>query len=114
MWTEAQIVELLNTNDRAVERAIIVLHQRQTLDEQVERQTKHTNHIGFRQNHAPRLSYYARLLRMGNHLYPSQLSVARKWVVMYRKQLTEIANAKEIDRQEDAREHLKASFAGNE
>jgi hypothetical protein len=40
-WTEQQIVTLLDTNDRAVERAIVAIYERQTADE---KQTEHTRH----------------------------------------------------------------------
>jgi hypothetical protein len=94
-WTEEQIVHLLRTNDRAVERAIVALYDRQMADEKASSRTKHDNTIGFRQNHAPRLSKYARLIRAGHHLYPMQLSFVRPWLVMYRCQLTEQANLNE-------------------
>jgi hypothetical protein len=95
-WTESEIVALLNTSDRAVERAILAIHARQTPDEKVESHTKHTNQRGFRQNHAPRLSYYARLINKGCHLYPAQLALVRPWLIQYRKQLCEVANSKAV------------------
>jgi hypothetical protein len=94
-WTEQQIVTLLDTNDRAVERAIVAIYERQTADEKQASHTRHDNTVGFRQNHAPRLSFYARLIRGGKHLYPAQLQLARKWTKMYRRQLADIANSKE-------------------
>ena len=94
-WTEEQIVHLLNTNDRAVERAIVALYERQTADEKSVDNTRHDNKVGFRKNHASRLSKYARLIKRGCRLYPMQLSYVRPWMVMYRAQLASIANAKE-------------------
>jgi|SRR5579863_377674 len=132
-WTEQQIVTLLNNNDRAVERAIVAIYERQTADEKQVDNTRHDNEVGFRKNHASRLSKYARLIKRGCRLYPMQLSYVRPWLVMYRRQLTEIANAKEaaagrvaplqltadaaariaqINAEEDEREHRKASYAG--
>lgn len=94
-WTEDKIVDLLNTNDRAVERAIVAIYERQTADEKQTEHTRHDNQVGFRQNHAKRMSYYARLIKRGNRLYPAQLSLARSWMKMYRRQLADIANKKE-------------------
>jgi hypothetical protein len=122
MWTEQQIVNLLNTNDRAVERAVLAIYERQTADEKQTRQTKHDNTVGFRQNHAPKMSQFARYLKAGGHLYPAQLELARKWMKMYRRQLCEIANSRalhntslspaEVNRQEDERERRKANHLG--
>jgi hypothetical protein len=132
-WTEQQIVDLLDRNDRAVEKAIVAIYERQTADEKSAEHTRHDNQVGFRQNHAKRMSYYARLIKSGKHLYPRQLELSRTWMKMYRKQLADIANKKEaaafktpavsasaIDRmarinaEEDERERRKANFLGNE
>jgi hypothetical protein len=94
-WTESQIVNLLNTNDRAVERAIVAIYERQTADEKQTEHTRHDNSVGFRQNHAKRMSYYARLIKSGRHLFPRQLELSRTWMKMYRRQLADIANKKE-------------------
>lgn len=93
-WTEQQIVTLLDTNPRAVERAIVAIYERQTADEKRVEHTRHDNSVGFRQNHAKRMSYYARLIISGRHLYPRQLELSRTWMKMYRRQLADIANKK--------------------
>jgi hypothetical protein len=93
-WTEDKIVALLDSNDRAVERAIVAIYERQTADEKQTEHTRHDNRVGFRQNHAKRMSYYARLIKSGRHLYPRQLELSRSWMKMYRKQLADIANKK--------------------
>jgi hypothetical protein len=98
MWTTDRIVQLLNTSDRAVERAVVAIYQRQTADEQAASVTCHDNTVGFSGCDAIRGSYWARLIMRGYHLYPDKLAKARKMVVKYRRQLTEIANAKETGR----------------
>ena len=50
--TAEAIVNLLATNDRAVGRALVVLRNRQTADEQISESTKHHNNRGFRPCHA--------------------------------------------------------------
>lgn len=101
-WTEQQIVNLLDTNDKAVERAIVAIYERQTADEKQVNHTRHDNSVGFRQNHAPRMSFYARLILSGKKLYPAQIQMSRRWMKMYRKQLCAIANAREQARTDAA------------
>lgn len=94
MITRADIHNLLMRNDRAVERAILAIHNRQTQDEQASHTTRYSNGIGFRANHASKGSYYAKWLLQGKHLSPWHLSQARTIALHYTKQLTEIANSK--------------------
>lgn len=104
MWTKDRIAHLLNTNDLAVERAIVALYDRQTQDEKRDSDTKHDNRRGFRANHAPTMSYFARIILKGwktpngkrrVHLNPVKLAKARNVALQYHRQLAEIANAKE-------------------
>ena len=46
------IVKLLETNDKAIIRALVVLNQYQTADEQVSEDTRHRNGQGFKPCHA--------------------------------------------------------------
>jgi hypothetical protein len=104
MWTKATIQHLLNTNDLAVERAIVAIYDRQTQDEKVASCTKHHNARGFRKNHDHTGSYFARIILKGwrqpegkkhVHLNPVKLTKARGIVLHYGRQLAEIANAKQ-------------------
>jgi len=52
MLTKEHILNLLKTDKRAVARALVVLHNRQTNDEQAQEGTKHLNGRGFRPCHA--------------------------------------------------------------
>jgi len=45
--TKQEIIKLLAVNDRAVGRAVFVLNQRQTLDEQSSQRTRYRNSQGF-------------------------------------------------------------------
>jgi len=137
MWTKESIQHLLNTNDLAVERAIVAIYDRQTRDEKAEAQTKHHNAVGFRKNHDHTGSFFACIILKGwkqpdgkkrTHLNPVKLEKARKIALQYHRQLCEIANAKEtkkmsnnkrpsmeeINRQEEERERRKANFVGND
>ena len=51
LWTKERIVTLLESNPRAVERAVLAIYARQTLEEQHSETTKENNGRGFRHNH---------------------------------------------------------------
>jgi hypothetical protein len=91
-WTPEQIHSLLVTNDRAVERAIVVIFNRQTTDEQATKQTRHRNFRGFQTCDAKRGSYWARWILAGNHLTGDHLYFARRMAIKYRRQLADEAN----------------------
>ena len=105
MWTKDSIQNLLATNNLAVERAVVAIYDRQTQDEKRDSDTKHDNFRGFRANHAPTLSYFARIILKGwkqdghknrAHLNPNKLAKARRFMMQYHRQLAEIANGKEV------------------
>ncbi len=98
MWTTEKIAELLNRNDKAVERAIVAIYERQTADEKASSVTCHDNTVGFSAFDAATGSYLARLIKRGFKLYPDKMAKARKIAVRYRRQLCEIANAKEVSK----------------
>jgi len=95
VWTEEQIVDLLNKNVRAVEKAIVALYERQTHDEQVTHGTRHHNRIGFSAADAKRLSFIADFLNKGGHLKTETCQKYLPRVLKYRKQLAAIANENE-------------------
>lgn len=51
-WNKERIIDLLQTNDKAVGRALLRLLQNQTFDEQIAENAKHRNDKGFRPCHA--------------------------------------------------------------
>jgi hypothetical protein len=85
---------LLVSNDRAVERAIIVIFNRQTSDEQQGGHTSHHNGRGFSAFDAGSGTYYARWIQRGNHLTGKHLVNARKMSLRYVRQLVEEAELK--------------------
>ena len=68
MITAQQIGALLASNDRAVERAMVVIFQRQTPDEQQAAHTSHNNGRGFSAFDAKMGTYYARWVLSGRSL----------------------------------------------
>lgn len=85
---------LLTMNDRAVERAILAIYNRQTYDEQVSSDTKHSNGIGFSGADARLGTYYAKWIMSDKNLSGKHLDKARMMSYKYVRQLCEIATAK--------------------
>jgi hypothetical protein len=93
-WTRDEIDALLKERPEAVERAILVLWNRQTDDEQASQDTKHHNARGFSAAAAHLGSYYAKWLLAGKHLTGLHLDKALRIALRHSKQLVEEANAK--------------------
>lgn len=101
MWTRDKITELLQNNDLAVERAVLVLFRRQTSDEQRDGDTRHHNGRGFTAAHAKLGTYLARWVMSNKHLSGHHLVKARRLVLHYTRQVTDQANYN-VDRREIA------------
>lgn len=95
MWTKEQIAEGLRNKDEWVRRALVVLYNLQTSDEQVDGNTYHRNGIGFNMMDAKLLSNLARQVLEGYKLNSKQIDTARRAVIKYSGQLASIANAKQ-------------------
>lgn len=102
VWTEQEIIDLLARSDKAVERALLRLYERQTSYEQSSEITHDANDVGFGAFDAEIFSSFAKQILRGFHLSPKQLEVCRKpfgkknpipRIAKYRKQLLEVANA---------------------
>ena len=94
--TKTQIKALLLSNPRAVERAILALHARQTVGEQHTSSTTESNGVGFNCFHAERGSYYARWLLSGRHLTGYHLDRARSIALHYTRQLAELSTQRAV------------------
>lgn len=92
--TRDTIAEILRKNDRAVERAMVVLYDRQTHDEKSSSDTRHNNTVGFSGAHASKGSYYARWVLGGKHLTGHHLENARRIALKYTRQLLQEAELK--------------------
>ena len=82
---------LLSTNDRAVERAILCLYNRQTIDEQELENTKYRNGRGFSASDAKRGTYMAKWILSGKHLSGQWLLDAKGIAFKYIGQLVDEA-----------------------
>jgi len=86
---------LLATNNLAVERAIVAIYKRQTLDEQNSETTIHTNGVGFSGADVRNGTYYAKWILSGKRLNGKFLDKARVMAHKYMKQLVAIAHENE-------------------
>lgn len=93
IWTEDEIKNLIQTNDKVLYAAFKKLYACQTADEQDTGDTHHVNGIGFNGVDAPILSSMAEFLIKTGFLTPKQKVLVRKKLIKYNKQLTKLANA---------------------
>ena len=87
VWNEESIKELLRTSDKAVYRALVLIFENQTADEQNTESTHYHNRVGFRPQDAFILSEYANWYQKRGSLTPKQLEWARKLIAKYWRQL---------------------------
>ena len=99
--TKFEIINLLKTRDAAVARALVVLNDRQTADEQAQEGTKYDNGRGFRPCHARMGTSMAKFYARNGYLSPKQINYWRTLqkdgkmrIEIYAGQLLEVAKAK--------------------
>lgn len=103
MVTKEQIVSLLKTKDKAIARALVVLNDRQTADEQDSQATRIDNGRGFKPCHARMGTSMAQFYQRFGYLSPKQIAYWRKTdakgtmrIACYWKQLMEVAAEKAV------------------
>ncbi|QIN95275.1 hypothetical protein DLP3_112 [Stenotrophomonas phage vB_SmaS_DLP_3] len=89
------IQQLLETNDRAVYRAIKLINDRQTEGEKARHAAEEENGVGFSKFDAEFMSNMAHAVTQYGKLTERQMQFARPKIKRYWKQLMEIANEKE-------------------
>ena len=77
-WNKDRIVQLLETNDKAVARALVRLNANQTADEQVQETVKYQNGKGFHPCHARMGSSMAKFFEKRGYLTQKQVEYWRK------------------------------------
>lgn len=95
MWKKENMQELLDTNDRAVERGLVAIYRLQTDGERASRTTTNSNNVGFSAFDAEFLSEIAEKCIRWRGLTPGQIRAVRPKVRRYWRQLCDIANAKQ-------------------
>ena len=93
MWNKQNIQELLESNPKAVLRAVTAIYALQTAEEQASKSTKLNNGVGFGAFDAEFMSDMAKRINKGYELSPKQFAVAKNKIKHYHRQLSEIANA---------------------
>lgn len=93
VWTEDEIKELVQTNDKVLYGALKKLYDCQTEDEKCTGKTKEHNGAGFNGIDAQFLTSAADFLGRSGFLTDKQKVIVRKKLVKYTKQLTRLANA---------------------
>lgn len=78
VWTKERIQSLLETNDRAIGRALLVLYRRQTYEEQKTYETRNDNGIGFASCDARAGTGMALFFSKNNYLTTKQIAYWRK------------------------------------
>lgn len=93
VWTKDEIKSMLNANDKAVARGVVAIYNRQTNEEKFCDDTHESNGVGFNKFDAELMSSIARWFTSHGYLTDKQTAIARKKIMKYAGQLTEIANA---------------------
>ena len=93
VWTEEEIKNLVQTNDKVLYGALKNLYACQTADEQQDAETRHANGAGFNALDAEFLTSVSQFLIRNGYLTDKQKACTRKKLVKYNKQLTRLANA---------------------
>ncbi len=96
--TKAQVIALLASNNRAVERALVALYHRQTVDEQRTSTTKESNGVGFNARDAEYATYLAKWVISGRHLTGRHLEAGRRIATFYARQLAEMSQTRATPR----------------
>ena len=92
IWTEDEIKNLVQTNDKVLYGALRKLYDCQTADEKIDGMANHKNGAGFNGVDAGILTSFCEFLNKAGFLTVKQKEIARKKMVKYTKQLTMLAN----------------------
>ena len=93
IWTEDEIRNLVQTNDKVLYRALLKLYACQTEGEKSSQQTVERNGAGFNGVDSQFLSSVSEFLKRKGFLTDKQKAAVRRKMVKYTKQLTRLANA---------------------
>jgi hypothetical protein len=90
VWDKEAVQALIDRNDQAVARALLVIYQNQTDDEQASFSTRHQNGVGFTGNDAEWLTDIAvKWKKWGRWASPKQCNAVRRAIRKYHRQLLE-------------------------
>lgn len=92
VWTEDEIRDMIQTNDKVLYGALKKIYGEQTADEQRAGETKYHNGVGFNGADSKFMSSICEQLIRRGWLSDKQKYYARKKLIKYNKQLTRLAN----------------------
>lgn len=92
IWTDEEIKNLVQTNDRVLYGALRKLYECQTEDEQSSGEAHHKNGMGFNGVDAGILTSFAEFLAERGYLSNKQKAICRKKLIKYTRQLVKLAN----------------------
>lgn len=96
-YTKEFIKGKLSTDVQWMERAVLVLFEWQTRDEQRARETTEANGVGFSGTDGRYMSWVAEWLRKGNHLSGKHIEKVGHKLPKYWKQILRAIEAKEAE-----------------
>lgn len=92
VWTIEETKRLLAVNDTMLYRSLLKLYECQTADEKADGQTHEYNGVGFNGVDAPILTSFVEFYKKRGFLSTKQKAIARKKIMKYAKQITNLAN----------------------
>ena len=87
LWDIPKLKDLLMRNNKAIERAVLLLYSFQTYEERTYGHTETNNGVGFNRLDANILSSFAEQLNKGYHLSEKQIAIARPKILKYTRQI---------------------------
>jgi hypothetical protein len=93
-YTKEEIKTSLANDPRWIERGLIVLYERQTMDEQETEETRHENGVGFNSSDARYLTYCSKFVLSGQHLSGKHLEKVKRMLPKYWKQILTLIQEK--------------------
>jgi hypothetical protein len=112
-WTEEQVASRLATDNDWLERALVMLYQRQTEVERNINETLDSNQCGFQRADVLRFSVLARKIQNGVHLSDTEIAYTRRpWkrsrvpqptICKYRRQILDMIESRARSRMEVAK-----------
>lgn len=94
IWKKEEIRELLDDNDNAVLRGILVIYSLQTEEEKKRDETLEHNGVGFSGVDSTFMSSLAKWILQHGGLSEKQMHYGRKKIKKYARQLADVANGK--------------------
>lgn len=101
-YNKDNIKAMLESNPKAVLRAIQAIYKYQTKDEQMTQDTHEINGVGFNGVDASILSSFAEQINRTGTLSTKQFAIAQKKIMKYAGQLAKISNQNLLEKNKEA------------